>query len=138
MFPTTGNLAQACYNVYETRDGQWLALGALETKFWNGFCERAGIPPTAGEDDVRRVLRTRTRAEWLEQFAGADVCLTEVHTPLDAGRDPHLLARAATPGSMASARPAAAPALGADTDAILDAAGIDAAARAALRARGTI
>ena len=36
--------ANACYNVYETADGQWLALGALEPKFWTGFCERIGRP----------------------------------------------------------------------------------------------
>src|SRR5262245_22852532 len=40
MFPSTANLAKACYQLYETADGQWLALGALEQKFWAGFCER--------------------------------------------------------------------------------------------------
>src|SRR3954470_24616004 len=47
IFPTTADLAQACYNVYETADGRWLALGALETKFWAGFCERLGVPVSA-------------------------------------------------------------------------------------------
>src|SRR3954467_8706830 len=50
IFPVTDDLAQACYNLYETADGQWLALGALETKFWTGFCERAGVPVTATEE----------------------------------------------------------------------------------------
>ena len=34
----------ACYNIYETADGEWLALGALEREFWAGFCERIGRP----------------------------------------------------------------------------------------------
>ena len=93
MFPTTADLASGCYNVYETADGQWLALGALESKFWTGFCERIERPDLiplqhAPEPErtrvvhaLRDVLRTRTRAEWLERFAGADVCLTTVYTP---------------------------------------------------------
>ena len=136
IFPTTGDLAQACYNVYETADGEWLALGALETKFWAGFCERAGLPVTATIDDVRARVRTHTREAWLELFADADVCLTTVHTPEEARRDPHLLVRLPPlpPGGFG----ATAPALGADTDALLDAAGIDADHRARLRAAGVI
>jgi alpha-methylacyl-CoA racemase len=135
IFPTTGDLAQACYNVYETADGRWLALGALETKFWNGFCERLGVAATATVDEIRARLRARTGDEWLAHFEGTDVCLTAVHTPDDADRDPHLTARAEM-GFGATAAPA--PALGADTDAMLDAAGIDAAARARLRAARVI
>ena len=136
MFPATADLAQAGYNVYETLDGQWLALGALEAKFWWGFCERIGVSTAATVERVRGVMRTRTRAEWLERFSDADVCLTTVHTPAEASTDPHLAARGvavATPGAAPSA-----PALGADTDALLDAAGIDAAERARLRAAGVI
>ncbi len=132
IFPTTRDLAQACYNVYETADGRWLALGALEAKFWSGFCERLGVALTATAEDVQARLRTRTRDEWLADFAGADVCLTEVHTPEEAARDPHLVAR------LGDAPTASAPALGADTDAVLDAAGIGAAARARLRGSGVI
>ena len=42
MFPATGDLAGPCYTLYETADGEWLALGALESKFWAGFCDRIG------------------------------------------------------------------------------------------------
>jgi len=144
IFPTTADLASACYNIYETADGQWLALGALEAKFWKGFCERIGrqdlIPlQNSGEPErtrvlaeVRAILRTRTRAQWLDQFAGDDVCLTAINTPEEAIADPHLRPTA----SKRSSTPA--PALGADTDAVLDQAGIDAAARASLRAAGVI
>jgi len=135
IFPSTGDLAQACYNVYETGDGRWLALGALETKFWNGFCDRLGVPATATTDDIRARVRTRSRDEWLAHFEGTDVCLTAVHTPEDADRDPHLTARAAS-GFGTATTPA--PALGADTDALLEEAGIGAAERERLRAAGVI
>lgn len=157
MFPTTGDLANACYNVYETADGQWLALGALEPKFWAGFCERIGRPELTGHQqadgaqraqalrDVRSVMRTRTRDEWLARFEGADVCLTTIYTPEEVTADPHVIARGVTstvagvthvtpPGGEVRS----APALGAHTDEVLEAAGIDAAQRARLRAAGVI
>src|SRR5205807_10220535 len=93
MFPTTGDLANACYTIYETADGEWLALGALEPKFWSGFCERIGRPDltprqhAAGTerirvlDEVRAIMRSRSRDEWLALFADAAVCLTPILTP---------------------------------------------------------
>jgi alpha-methylacyl-CoA racemase len=157
MFPTTGDLANACYTVYETADGHWLALGALEPKFWAGFCERIGRPELTplqhaeGEErarvlrEVREVMRGRTRDEWLAWFADADVCLTTIYKPEEVAADPHVTARGVVtshsgvtyvtpPGG--EVRPA--PALGADTDAILDAAGIGAAERERLRTAGVI
>ena len=131
-FPTTEDLASACYNLYETADGEWLALGALEPKFWAGFCERIGradlIPQQHARgsegarmlEEVRAVLKARTRDEWLALFTGADVCLTAVHPAID----------------RAPGRPS--PALGADTDRILDAAGIDGVRRRVLRSAGVI
>jgi len=152
MFPTTSELANACYTIYETADGEWLALGALEPKFWRGFCERLGRPDLAPlqhaqgderarvEDEVRRAMIGLTRDEWLARFADADVCLTPVYTPEEAAADPHVAAR----DEVFSVRPGrdalllSAPALGADTDAVLAAAGIDAAERARLRASGVL
>jgi crotonobetainyl-CoA:carnitine CoA-transferase CaiB-like acyl-CoA transferase len=133
LFPTTDDLAQPRYNLYETADGQWLALGALEKKFWTGFCDRLGLPTTASIDEVRSVMRTRTRDGWLAVFADADVCLTTVHTPAEVAVDPHVVARGlmSTPG-----RPA--PGLGADTDEILEGAGISEPERARLRGAGVI
>jgi crotonobetainyl-CoA:carnitine CoA-transferase CaiB-like acyl-CoA transferase len=127
MFPATDDLDRARYNVYETADGLWLALGALEEKFWTGFCERAGLPTTANADDVQRVIRSRTRDAWLALFADADVCLTTVHTPDEARWDPHLMVRRPPPPQDG------APALGSDTDALLEEAGLDAQRRAELR-----
>jgi crotonobetainyl-CoA:carnitine CoA-transferase CaiB-like acyl-CoA transferase len=133
IFPTTRELYGPSYALYETADGEWLALGALEEKFWRGFCEGIGRPDfverrraegPAGErlmDDVRAVLRTRTRAEWVARFAEADACLT----PVEEARAP-------------AEEETAAPALGADTEAILLDAGIDVDRQKALRRAGVI
>jgi alpha-methylacyl-CoA racemase len=128
MFPDTQDLAQPRYNVYQTLDGRWLALGALEEKFWTAFCARTGVPTTATVDEVRAVIRGRTCNEWLAQFADADVCLTAIYDGEDVAEDPHVIAR----NALGAAAPPA-PALGADTDQILAEAGIDADARARLR-----
>jgi alpha-methylacyl-CoA racemase len=152
MFPVTGDLANACYTIYETADGEWLALGALEPKFWAGFCDRIGRPAliplqhAEGEErarvlaDVREVMRSRTRDEWLARFADADVCLTTIYEPDEVARDPHVAARGvvAEMNGMSHVTPPGggvrpAPSLGADTDEILEAAGIDAAERTRLR-----
>ena len=144
MFPTTGDLESACYTTYETADGEWLALGALETKFWRGFCERIGrldlipLQHATGDQgarvmrDVRAIMRGRTRSEWLEIFGGADVCLTPIYSPIDVSTDPHVVSRRLV------GRPGTAPALGADTDTVLDEVGIGADERVRLRQSGVI
>ena len=115
MFPTTADLASACYNLYETADGEWLALGALEPKFWAGFCERIERPDLTplqhaqGEEgarvlrEVRTVMKTRTRDEWLGIFRGRR-CLLDAGS----GEGGSELARSD------AGRPR--PTLGADTD----------------------
>ncbi len=133
LFPTTRELEGACYAMYATADGQWLALAALEAKFWRAFCEGVGRPDLVGlqhaasaeGERVRReigeVMRTRTKDEWLAHFAGADVCLTPVEdAPVDDPNAP------------------SGPSLGVDTDVVLEAAGVDAATRFELRRRGVI
>ena len=94
--PTFGR--HACYNVYRTKDGQLIALGALEPKFWLAFCEAVGRPDltprhlTRSADqtrllaEVRELFATRTRDEWLAHFRGHDVCLTPVNSPAEALR----------------------------------------------------
>src|SRR5439155_16081034 len=140
MFPTTADLEGACYTIYETADRQWLALGALEPKFWSGFCDTIGrsdlksLQFASGEqrarvlDEVRTLMKTRTRDEWLAEFEGADVCLTPIHTRGDTLDDAHLaqrgvLAHAAgiTYVTAPGVRVWPAPPLGADTDEVLDA-----------------
>jgi alpha-methylacyl-CoA racemase len=133
LFPTTAELASPCYQIYEAADGRWLALGALETKFWRTFCERIERPDllpfqhargAEGERaiaEIRAVVRELTSDEWLERFHDADACLARVEPP-----------------SPPAAQTAAVPALGVDTDDVLGGAGIDASRRAGLRSAGVI
>lgn len=100
----------ACYRAYETRDGRFLAVGALELKFWEAFCDAAGLAnlrehhwshgetpgSAAAQQTIERVaerLRTRTLAEWAEVFAAADACVTPVLTPAEALEHPQAAAR---------------------------------------------
>lgn len=91
--PTDGSYA--CYNVYECADGRWIALGALEEKFWQRFSERLGRPEwTARQydrdaqpaiiEEVQDLIRARPQSAWLERFEDADLCLSPVRSPAEA------------------------------------------------------
>src|SRR5882724_11177708 len=66
------------YNVYETSDGNYMTLGALEPKFWANFCRKAGrddlVPRQfdSGEqrqtlfENVRAIFKSRTQSEWVD------------------------------------------------------------------------
>ncbi len=97
----------ACYGVYRCQDGKRVALGALEAKFWRGFCDLAGKPAwidrqfetgAAGRaliDEVKALFAQKTRAQWLALAADRDVCLTPVLGLAEVADDPHLRARGA-------------------------------------------
>lgn len=94
-----------CYGVYETRDGRWLAVGALEARFWRALCEtldRVDLVPlqfaTGAEgarvrDTLAGIFAARTRDEWDERLAGANCCVTPVLTFAEALADPQYAAR---------------------------------------------
>jgi crotonobetainyl-CoA:carnitine CoA-transferase CaiB-like acyl-CoA transferase len=84
-----------CYGVYRTRDGRFLAFGALEPKFWRGVCEVVGRPEwvkkhhafglevggdaaMALRDELASLIATRTLAQWMPAFDAADCCVTPV------------------------------------------------------------
>ncbi|MBX6377784.1 MAG: CoA transferase [Clostridia bacterium] len=91
-----------CYGVYPTRDGRYMAVGALEEKFWAALCEKLGRPDliphrlAEGEErdrvvaELSAVFRTKTRDEWVAHFGDADVCCTPVLTLEEALQDPHV------------------------------------------------
>jgi len=154
QLPLHGEAAR--YNVYETSDGKWLALGALEAKFWSAFCEKIGRPDlaaiddTPGDDqqralaDVRAIMKTRTSADGLAHFADVDACLSAVYSVDEVLRDPNVAARKAVHrhegvtyvGSPLMKPLRRAPALGEHTDDVLAALGIDADERRRLNALG--
>jgi crotonobetainyl-CoA:carnitine CoA-transferase CaiB-like acyl-CoA transferase len=76
--------------VYRTADGKFLALGAMEPKFWENFCTVIGRPELASRQlatgdereqviqGVAGTLASRTQAEWVAAFEGLDVCCEPV------------------------------------------------------------
>ncbi len=94
------------YRLYETLDGQWIALGGSEVKFAVNLLTALGRPdlielctrpPGPDQDPVQRflegVFKTRARAEWVEWFRGRDVCFAPVQDLVDAYRHPQTRAR---------------------------------------------
>jgi len=78
--------------VYETRDGGYMALAALESHFFARFCELAGIPQCSpwSEESIptlREVFLSRTREEWVALLEGEDVCCEPVLTREEALAD---------------------------------------------------
>ncbi|BDG01563.1 CaiB/BaiF CoA transferase family protein [Anaeromyxobacter oryzae] len=95
----------ACYGVYETRDRRFVALGALEPKFFAAFCEAAGRPELAERQlegggagpraELEAIFASRTRDEWAAFAAAHDVCLAPVLEGDEPRADPQLAARGA-------------------------------------------
>jgi crotonobetainyl-CoA:carnitine CoA-transferase CaiB-like acyl-CoA transferase len=81
----------ACYNTYETRDGRYIAIGAVENRFWQKLCVHFGVPEYAAlqYDEgrrkeilafVRSAIRKKTLAQWEEDLADIDACWAPVRT----------------------------------------------------------
>ena len=98
-----------CYNIYETKDGKHVTLGALEPKFWHTFCTHIGhlellpfhTPVGPGEREeameiLRAIFKTRTRDEWMAELAEIDACVGPVYSIDEALNDPHAQARGDT------------------------------------------
>ncbi len=158
----TGGLA--CYGIYRCADGLEIACGALEPQFFGRVAALVGDPSlatvqydVAGQDALRGRLTTvfgsRPRDEWLALLEEDQTCVSPVRTSAEALADPDLRRRgvvadvALSDGSLVAAgRPAAwvpgrpldpqsAPALGADSDAVVADLGLDVAA---VRASGAL
>jgi crotonobetainyl-CoA:carnitine CoA-transferase CaiB-like acyl-CoA transferase len=91
----------ACYQIYETKDGRYLSLGALEPKFWLNACRVLGredlIPLQFSNshqpeaiDVLRALFRARTAAEWLAAFEGVDTCIALVKDIAEMITDPQI------------------------------------------------
>jgi alpha-methylacyl-CoA racemase len=94
--PTRGmetlNGGLACYGVYRTKDDRYLAVGALEPKFWIALNTAIGRPPVAAElidkdqprirNELARIFEHKTAAEWSVLLAPHDCCV-EIVMELD-------------------------------------------------------
>jgi alpha-methylacyl-CoA racemase len=91
------------YDVYETADGKWMAVGALEQQFYAALLAGLGLTDVPARTDPQnwpelRALfcarfKDRTRDEWAATFAGTDACVEPVLSMHEAAADPHLTAR---------------------------------------------
>ncbi len=108
------------YGTYETADGGYMAVGALEKRFYAEFMELLGLADQApARDDLARWaelrtavadrFRARTRAEWTAVFAGSDACVAPVLSLREAPDHPHLAARGTFVDHGGITQPAPAP-----------------------------
>ena len=99
------------YDTYQAADGRYVAVGALEPKFYAALLAGLGLAGgdgtggngLPGQYDRARwpelrarlteTFLTRTQAEWAEVFAGTDACVAPVLGPADAPAHPHNVAR---------------------------------------------
>jgi alpha-methylacyl-CoA racemase len=152
------------YRCYETRDGRYLAVGAVEPKFYAALLDGLGFEPALLETQHDRsqwpalmpvfeeAFRSRTRAEWEDVFSSRDACVTPVLSMVEAPSHPHHATRGCfveadghlqiappvrfgrTPASIGAPSPEA----GADNASVFAELGIDAAELARLQADGVV
>jgi alpha-methylacyl-CoA racemase len=114
------------YDTYQTADGRYVAVGALEPKFYAALLDGLGLAGAnlpaqydrSGWPVLRQrfgeVFRQRTRDEWAAVFSASDACVAPVLAPLEAPAHPHCVARGTfTTGDQATSplpvQPAPAP-----------------------------
>ncbi|MDH3540276.1 MAG: CoA transferase [Acidimicrobiia bacterium] len=132
------------YDVYETADGGYVSIGAIEPAFFGELVERIGLGDKAlnqydraGWDELRirlaAIFRSRSLADWQEALEGTDACFAPVLSIDEAAEHPHNVARGTFLELAGVRQPAPAPRFsrtraglpsppagaGADTDAIL-------------------
>jgi len=126
----------ACYNAYETADGRYMTLGALEPQFWEDFCVAVGREDWTARHrtqdqaslraEVAGLFRTQPQAYWIDLFAARDCCCEPVLALDEAFAHPQAVQRGllragrlASPVSGPEVRFAPAPQLGEHTAQIL-------------------
>jgi alpha-methylacyl-CoA racemase len=89
------------YGVYQCSDARWLAIGALEDRFFEALVRGLGLRledlPSRNDRSrwpklrsrIAARIRTRTRAQWCEQFADTDACVAPVLSLDEAPLNPH-------------------------------------------------
>lgn len=108
------------YDTYETADGRWVAVGALEPQFYRNLIDALGVddlprtqPGPEGWPALRarlaEVFRTRTRDEWVERLSDAEACVAPVLSPWEAPAHPHNVARQTFVDHAGVVQPAPAP-----------------------------
>ncbi len=90
------------YGLYPTRDGWFLAVGALEAKFWDIFCQTIALEPALRDDRgdpqatraaIAAIIASQSAGHWRSVLEPRDCCCTVVRTLAEATADPHMTAR---------------------------------------------
>jgi len=97
------------YSLYETKDGEWLSVAAVEPKFWERMCELIGAPELSGKQFVEAAergavaetlasrFRERTLAEWESMFFAEALPIAGVRRMPEVVNDPQVKARGLLP-----------------------------------------
>jgi crotonobetainyl-CoA:carnitine CoA-transferase CaiB-like acyl-CoA transferase len=94
----------ACYNTYETADGRYLSIGAVENRFWKQLCDTLDVPEYARlqYDDQRRqeilqymrkTFKQKNLDEWNALLADQDICWGKIQPTKEVLEDPLFLER---------------------------------------------
>ncbi|HTO53005.1 MAG TPA: CaiB/BaiF CoA-transferase family protein [Myxococcota bacterium] len=109
------------YDTYETSDGKFVAIGAIEPQFYAELLKRVGLDADAlpaqldrtrwpeAKESLARLFKTKTRDEWCAVLEGTDACFAPVLSMSEARRHPHNLARQAFVEVAGVAQPRPAP-----------------------------
>ena len=109
------------YEVYECADGRHVALGAIEPQFYERLCELLGLTGPgwapqrdrtawpARKEELARLFRTRSRAEWCEVLEHQEACFAPVLSLEEAAEHPHNVRRETFVVAGGLVQPAPAP-----------------------------
>jgi alpha-methylacyl-CoA racemase len=112
------------YNVYRTADGEYMAVGSVEPRFYRRLLDGLGLDRTTLPDQhdstswpwlrelISERFATRTQAEWIAVFDDLDACVTPVLGVDRAPGDPQMVARGLLPDVDGARQPAPAPRFG--------------------------
>jgi len=94
------------YDVYETKDGKWISIGAIEKRFYADLLQRLGLAMETlpaqhdreGWPELRKrfteIIKSKTRSEWEAVFAESDACFAPVLAISEVASHPHNAVRA--------------------------------------------
>ncbi|MFD0633444.1 CoA transferase [Catenulispora yoronensis] len=96
----------ACYATYPAADGRWLAVAAIEPKFWANFCRLLGLEQwiahqtdDAVQDriraDITEALAAKDRDTWTSILSGSNTCVAPILTVAETVEDPGYVSRGA-------------------------------------------
>jgi alpha-methylacyl-CoA racemase len=109
------------YDTYECADGRYVAVGALEDRFWHAVLAGLGMSPAEFpdrfdpaswppiHDRFTAAFLSRPRDEWVEHFAGTEACVSPVLTFEEARSNEHIRARGVLVEVGGVVQPAPAP-----------------------------